>query len=132
MHAQRFKLVAALLAGLLFSAAMVSYSAPRDAVPSIDVVRNRLNLTPEQQAILAPLFQQRGSQLQELRTRLEQATSRQEKRTLMREAKQQGDEFNKQVEAVLDVGQKQEWRELRSETREKVRERIEEKRESGN
>jgi hypothetical protein len=126
-------LAAALLAGFLFSVAMASLStaAPLDAVPSIDVVRSRLHLTPEQQSKLAPLFQERGAQLQALRTQLEQAASRQERRTLMREARQQADRFNQQVESVLDVEQKQEWRELRSETREKVRERIEEKRDSG-
>jgi hypothetical protein len=32
---------------------------------------------------------------------------------------------------VLDVRQKQEWRELRDESREKIKERAEEKRDSG-
>lgn len=130
LHTHRFRLATALLAGILFTVAVPGRAAPLDAVPSIDVVRNRLSLTPEQQAKLAPMFQERGSQLQELRSRLEQASSRQDKRNIMRAAKQQAEQFNQQVEGVLDVRQKQEWRELRSQTREKVRERIEENRDS--
>jgi hypothetical protein len=132
LHARRFSL-AALAAGLVFSLSMVSMStaAPPGPVPSIDVVRSRLGLTPEQEEKLAPLFQERLAQLQELRQRLEQAPSRQDKRALLREGKQQADAFNRKVEGVLDVRQKQEWQELRDETREKVKERIEEKRDSG-
>ena len=132
LHARRFSL-AALAAGLVFSLSMVSLStaAPPDAVPSIDVVRNRLSLTPEQEEKLVPLFQERRAQLQELRSRVEQASSRQDKRSLLREGKQQADTFNSKVESLLDVRQKQEWHELRNETREKVKERIEAKRDSG-
>lgn len=132
LHARRFSL-AALAAGLVFSISMVSLStaAPPDAVPSIDVVRNRLSLTPEQEEKLVPLFQERRAQLQELRSRIEQASSRQDKRSLLREGKQQADTFNSKVESLLDVRQKQEWNELRNETREKVKERLEEKRDSG-
>jgi len=133
LQTHRFGVAAALVAGMLFSLSMVSLSeaAPLDAVPSIDVVKSRLNLTPEQEAKLTPMFQERGGQLRDLRSRLEQAGTKQERRGILREAKQQADTFNKQVESVLDVSQKQEWRELRSETREKVKERIEEKRDSG-
>jgi len=130
LHARRMSL-AALAAGFVFSLAMVSMARPPDSVPSIDVVRSRLSLTPEQEEKLVPVFQERLDQLQELRSRLEQAPSRQEKRNLLREGKQQADRFNSKVESVLDVRQKQEWHELRNETREKVKERIEEKRDSG-
>ena len=130
VNALRLRFAAALVAGMLFSVAMVSMSeaAPMDSVPSLDVVRNRLSLTPGQEAKLAPLFQQRISQLQDLRARLDQATAGQEKRALLHEAQQQADSFNSQVESVLDVSQKQEWRELRVETREKLEEKYQEKR----
>jgi hypothetical protein len=132
VHPLRFRFSAALVAGLLFSGAMVSPSeaAPMDSVPSLDVVRNRLSLTPDQEAKLAPLFQQRISQLQDLRARLEQTPSRQEKRTILRDAKQKAESFNAQVESVLDVSQKQEWREMRAETREKLKEKYQENRAS--
>jgi Skp family chaperone for outer membrane proteins len=124
---------AALMAGLLFSVSLVSPSRADalDAVPSIDVVRSRLSLTPAQDARLTPIFQDRASQLSGLKSQLEQAASRQDRRGILREAKKQADEFNKQVESQLDVSQKQEWRELRAQTREKVKRRVEEKRDSG-
>ena len=38
-----------------------------DTVPSMDVVRNRLSLTPEQEARLVPIFERRIGELQQLR-----------------------------------------------------------------
>jgi hypothetical protein len=133
MHSQRFRMAAALVAGFLFSLSMVSLSsaAPLDAVPSYEVVKNRLNLTPAQEATLQPMFVERVSQLGTLRTQLEQAGSKQERRSIMRDARKQADDFNKRVESQLDVTQKQAWREVRAQTREKLRERVEEKRDSG-
>ena len=133
LHTLRFRRAASLVAGLLVSLAVISPSvaAPLDAVPSIDVVRNRLALTPDQEAKLAPMFQERGGQLRDLRARLEQASSRQQRRGIVREAKQQADDFNQRVESVLDVSQKQEWRELRAETRGKLKQKIEEQRDAG-
>lgn len=105
-------------------------AATLDSVPSMDVVRGRLNLTPDQEAQLVPLFKRRAGELQQTRSRLEQAAGRQAKRTVLREAKQQGETFNTQVENLLTTPQKSEWREIRKETREKIRERVEEKRDS--
>jgi len=101
-----------------------------DTVPSMDVVRNRLSLTPEQEARLVPIFEQRIGELQQLREQLAKATSDQQKRDLMRGAKQGQEAFNTQVEAVLDASQKSEWQELRAQTREKVKERYEQNQES--
>lgn len=102
----------------------------RDSVPSIDVVRNRLSLTPEQEAKLRPLFQKRAGDLQAARAKLEQAASRAEKDNVLRDAKSEAQVFNTEVEGVLNKEQKAEWRELRDETREKLQERYEQKRES--
>ena len=99
-----------------------------DTVPSMDVVRNRLSLTPEQESKLAPIFERRAGELRTVREQLEQATSRAQKRNILRDAKHGADALNKEVEGVLDASQKSEWRELRAQTREKVKERYEEKR----
>src|SRR5688572_6636040 len=115
---------------LTLLAAAVSAQTLRDYVPSIDVVRSRLNLTPQQEATLTPLFQQRAVDLQETRARLEQASSRSEKRDVLRGAESQAQAFNSQVENVLNAEQRSEWREIRDATREKVKERYERKRES--
>jgi hypothetical protein len=123
-----------ILAGVLWMAMMASWPAdaasPWDTMPALDTVRSRLNLTPEQNSKIVPLFERRLSELQQTRAKLEQATSRQEKRSLLNDAKRQGDAFNSQVEGLLDTQQKSEWREIRKETQEKFKERAEEKRDS--
>jgi len=118
----------ALAAG--FAALPASAQNVWDTVPSMDVVRSRLNLTVEQEARLLPIFERRIAELQKVRDQLAQATSDQEKRTVLRDAKQGAAAFNSQVEGVLDASQKSEWQEMRAETREKVKERYEQNKES--
>jgi hypothetical protein len=96
----------------------------------MDVVRNRLSLTPEQEAKLRPIFEHRIGELQTLKDQLAESTSKQHKRGLIRDAKNGAKSFNSQVEDVLDASQKSEWRELRAQTREKVKERYEQKKDS--
>lgn len=123
-----------ILAAMVWIAMMASWPAdaasPWDTVPALDTVRSRLNLTPEQDSKIVPLFERRLSELQQTRVKLEQAPSRQEKRSVLRDAKRQGDTFNTDVEKLLNTQQKSEWRDIRKETREKFKERAEEKRES--
>ena len=101
-----------------------------DTVPSMDAVRNRLSLTPEQEARLTPIFEQRIGELQSLRDQLAKATSQQQKRNLMRGEKMGQEAFNTQVESLLDASQKTEWRELRAQTRDKLKERYEQDQQS--
>ena len=125
----------AIAAGLLLCAILASMpgnAAPvLDTLPTLDTLRNRLELTPDQEAKLAPLFDKRIAELRQTKAQLEQATSRQQKRDVLREAKKTGDAFNRQVESVLSPSQQHEWREIRSEIRERAKERAEEKRDSG-
>jgi hypothetical protein len=100
-------------------------------VPTIEAISSRLELTSEQEAQLRPLFAKRQSELVQAQLQLQQASTRTQKRTVLRDAKKAGDEFNSQVESLLTPKQKSEWREIRSELREKARERIEEKESSG-
>ena len=102
----------------------------RDSVPSIDAVRSRLNLTPEQEARLTPLFQQRAVDIQAARHKLETATTRTDKQAVLRAAKQDAQTFNSQVEAVLNQKQKHDWRDMRDEAREKVKERYQREQDS--
>jgi len=122
-------LATALWSCALTVAAQVEAS-PLDSVPSMDVVRNKLELTPEQEVELRPLFEKRISDLQQTRSRLEQAATQADKRTVMRDAQQQAKAFNASVEALLTPSQKSKWRELRGETREKLKQKYDDKRES--
>jgi hypothetical protein len=102
-----------------------------DSLPTIDTLRNRLELTSQQEAQLQPLFDKRVAELRQIKGQLEQASTSQQKRDVLREAKRAGDDFNRQVESVLTPSQQHEWREIRSELKEKAKERAEEKREAG-
>ena len=129
-HSRRRLLAPALAAGLwIFATTSFRLAAaPLDHVPTLDVVRTRLELTPVQESQLSPLFAQRMDQLRQTRSKLESASSKQDKREILREARQAQMDFNAQVEKVLTPAQVNEWRELRKETREKLKERYEDKR----
>ena len=95
-------------------------------MPTLDNISSQLELTPEQEALLRPIFQNRLSELQQSQLLLQSATTPQRKDEVLQEAKKAGDEFNMQVESVLTPSQKNEWREIRTAAREKVKERTEE------
>jgi len=120
-HALRSLLLCAMLASFSASAESVL-----DVMPTLDNVSRQLELSPEQEARLRPMFQQRLSELQASQLLLQRAATPQQKDEVLREAKKAGDEFSLQVESVLSPSQKQEWREIRSGLREKVKERSEE------
>jgi hypothetical protein len=80
-------------------------------------------------AQLGPIFAQRQAELQQVQTRVQQAATSQEKQAVLRDAKHEADAFNSKVESFLSPSQKSQWRELRKETREKVKERYEHKNE---
>ena len=120
----RLFISAAALVAILASAA-VSGAPMLDTLPPLSSLSSRLELTPEQESKLAPLFDKRISQLREAKSRLEQATSRQQKRDVLREAESGGDEFSRQVESVLTPSQQHEWRDIRKEFREQAKQRIE-------
>lgn len=134
MHTRRFHSGFLLCLGLAlgggFAALPASAQNVWDTVPSMDVVRSRLGLSIEQEAKLLPIFERRIAELQKVRDQLAQAASDQEKRTVLRDAKQGAAAFNSQVEGVLDASQKSEWQEMRAETREKVKERYEQNKDS--
>ncbi|HYJ41936.1 MAG TPA: hypothetical protein VEW08_14180 [Steroidobacteraceae bacterium] len=91
---------------------------------------SRLELTPEQENKLVPLFQNRASELRQSQALLEKATTPQQQKEVLRDVEQAGKEFNTQVERVLTPSQQDEWREFISDLREKAKERIKDKRES--
>jgi hypothetical protein len=98
-----------------------------DAVPTLENLATRLDLSAEQEGRLRPIFQERKAEVANTQQLLQSATTREQKRDLLREARTQADAFNSKVESVLTPTQLPRWRELRSQTREKIRERAEEK-----
>ena len=101
------------LRSLLLCAMLASFSASAESVldvmPTLDNISRQLELSPEQEARLRPIFQQRLSELQQSQLLLQRATTPQRKDAVLQEAKKAGDEFNMQVESVLTPSQKHEW-----------------------
>ena len=115
-----------LLLCVMFASFSASAESVFDVMPTLDNISRQLELSPEQEARLRPIFQQRMYELQQSQLLLQRATTPQRKDEVLKEAKKAGDDFNMQVESVLTPSQKHEWREIRSGVREKVKERTEE------
>ena len=113
--------------GLLLLSTAVLAGPVLDSLPTLDTVSSRLSLNPQQEAQLRPMFENRIAELHQTRLQLEQASTPQQQREVLRQAKAAGDAFNAQVESVLTPTQRNEWREIRAELREKADERIEDK-----
>src|SRR3954463_5441796 len=97
---QVMRLIGFVLCALLAAPAFAQDQTLRDSVPSIDAVRNRLHLTPQQEEKLRPMFRQREQQLYETRSKLETAGSSTGKREVLRAAKADAQSFNTEVESV--------------------------------
>ena len=107
----------------MFTSVAGSAQPVLDMVPTLDTINRRLELTPEQEAQLRPIFEKRKNELTHTQLQLQTAATSAQKRDVLRNAKKEGDAFNAQVESVLTPVQKNEWREIRAEIREKARER---------
>ena len=106
------------------SAANVTDAQREAAELKIEELKARLNLTPDQEAQLAPLMQERNAKLKALRDGSGGDTSRRARRAMLQKAKGIQDDFNKQVEPILDEEQMKEWQAIRAEMRSKAKERL--------
>ncbi len=133
-HLRRSRLGMSSAAALLLCAILTSMPASAlpllDELPTLETLSSRLELTPEQEKQLVPLFEKRKAELRQTQALLEQASTPQQKRDVLREAEQAGDAFNSQVESVLTPSQQHEWREFRSELLDKAKERADEEKSS--
>jgi hypothetical protein len=133
LHASRSGIAVVILVSLLgwviVPAAASAQSSVADVLPTVEGLRSKLGLSDAQAAQLSPIFAQRQAELQQVQSRFQEAATSQEKDAVLRDAKQGADAFNTKVEGFLSPSQKSKWRELRKETREKVKERYEQKHE---
>ena len=121
------------LATVLLSLALSVFAAPSfaqsaDGQVTLDTMRDRLALTPEQEAKIAPLLEERSAKLKALRSSSDPGASRREKLGLLRQARSIQQDFAKQVEPLLSKQQKIQWDALRKEMQEAVKERVRENR----
>ena len=122
----RYSLMGALAMSL--GCALLQPSAAADspapaAQMSIDDLKARLALTPEQQEKIAPLAEERRSKMEAIRSKLASATSRRDKREVMQEAKGIQEDFTSKVEPLLTPAQQTEWKKIREEMRAQMMER---------
>lgn len=90
---------------------------------SIEELRTRLNLTPQQQEQIAPLVEERKAKMEPIRAKVDSAASRREKLAVLQEAKAVQDDFNSKVQPILTQEQQAEWQKIREELRERMKER---------
>jgi Spy/CpxP family protein refolding chaperone len=103
---------------------------PRIEAPSaeevqqrLEAAKSRLNLTPEQEQRLRPVVEEEAKQLREIQQKYGGTTSRQDKRTALQEARAVQQDFRAKLEGILTPEQIGEWNEMRSEARERFRQR---------
>ena len=112
-------LCAACLLVLTIPMAQAADSGPPQM--SVDELKARLNLTPEQQAKIQPYADTRKAKFQEAHSKMSSATSKHDKRAAMKEAKQAQDEFVRNVEPILTAEQQAEWKKMRAEAHDKMK-----------
>jgi hypothetical protein len=113
---------------LLAGAALAQPPTPDPATiqAAIDEARARLKLTPEQEAALKPLIQERTAKLKAIRDSHAGDTSRRARREMYREAKPVMEEYQEKVRAILDEEQEAEWEKMRDEARQRLKQRYRE------
>jgi hypothetical protein len=90
----------------------------------MEQLRERLALTPDQEAKIAPLVQARNQKLQALRGSMDADASRRQKRGAFKEAREIQSDFVEKVEPLLTAEQKKEWEALRKEMRDEMKQRV--------
>jgi protein CpxP len=122
---------AALVAVALVSGGMQSVAWGAEVSPEqreamqlkFEELRERLALTPEQEAKIAPLVQERNEKLKALRGSGGGEASRRERIAMLKEARGIQQEFVEQVEPMLTAEQKKEWAAIREEMKEAAKAR---------
>ena len=119
--------LAAALAFYLICIAPQNAAADEPASPApqitIEELRARLNLTPQQQEQIAPLVEERKAKMEPIRAKASSTASRREKMAVLQEAKAVQEDFNRKVQPLLTQEQQAEWNKMREELRGQMKER---------
>jgi DNA repair photolyase len=94
----------------------------------IEELKERLALTPEQEARLAPIIEARNARLRELRSSAGGDTSRRGRIAMLKQARKIQEDFSAQIAPILTKEQQAEWEEIRKEVRAAAKERMRERR----
>jgi hypothetical protein len=103
--------------------------ARREAIElRIEELKERLELTPDQESRLAPIIEARNARLRELRSSAGGDTSRRARMETLKEARRIQADFSAQIAPILTQEQQAEWDEIRKEVRAAAKERMRERR----
>lgn len=106
-----------------------SADARREAMElRVEELKQRLALTPEQEAQLAPLIEARNARLKELRASSGGDDSRRARMARLKQARKIQEDFNAQMAPVLTPAQQAEWEKIRQEVRATAKEKMRERR----
>jgi class 3 adenylate cyclase len=83
----------------------------------------RLNLTPDQEAQLKPVMQERAQKMKGIRDKYAGDSSRKAKRAMFKEARPVQEDYERKVRAILTDSQEAEWKKMREEARQQMKER---------
>lgn len=115
---------------LFLSAGIVMSEPPQvdaaDVQAAMEEAKARLRLTPEQEAQIKPLMEERAAKLKAIHAKHAGDQSRRARREMYREAKPVSEDYQAKVRAILGDEQEAEWDRMRAEARERLKERYRE------
>lgn len=118
---------------MIASLAMLTATVATAEVPTVDVAavqaalaeaKARLKLTPEQEAALKPVFEERTAKMKVIRDKHADDTSRSAKRQMFKEARPVMEDYQAKVRAILDDSQEAEWEKMRAEAKARLKEQY--------
>jgi Spy/CpxP family protein refolding chaperone len=112
-----------------------SPKAPATAGPTLGeraqerlaLLKERLKLTPEQEAKIRPILEEEAAKLKDLRAQRDAAGATQDRRERIKQVRAIQQETQDRVNPILTPEQQAEWTKLRDEMRERVRDRYRER-----
>ena len=97
---------------------------PAAVQAALQEAKARLQLTPEQEAQLKPLMQERNQALKAIRDKYAGDDSRRTRRAMFREAEPIIENYQARVRTILNDAQYAEWEKMRAEARERLKEQY--------
>jgi hypothetical protein len=99
-------------------------AARAQAEQKLQEAKQRLALTPEQQAQLQPIFKDRNEKLAAIRASHAGDTSRKARMEMFKSAREVQQDFEAKVSPILDDRQRAEWEKMRAESKERMKEQY--------
>lgn len=102
--------------------------AAPDAAARLADLKQRLNLTPDQEAKIKPILQAQADSLKAIGERYKGKTDRSDRRAAMGEFRKVRDDTRAQINPLLTAEQQAEWKKWQGENRDRMREGMKKRR----